>query len=149
MTAARDTEQMSETPGPGRFVALDASECRDLLRSQNVGRIALNDPSSPDGQAIAVLPVAYMLAADDLIGIVTGAATILGGLRTPDRSVGFEIDDIDVETATGWSVLAACHTVEIDPALLATLRPWAGGERNLAVGLRIDRLSGRIVSRAE
>lgn len=149
MTAARDTEQMSETPGPGRFAALDESECRDLLRSQSVGRIALADPSGPGGQGVAVLPVAYRLSGDDLIGVLTGASTVLGVLRTPGLTVGFEIDDIDVETATGWSVLAACRTEEIDPLLVATLRPWAGGERNLAIGLRIVRLSGRIVSRPE
>lgn len=149
MTDARDTEQMSETPGPGRFAALDESECRDLLSSQRVGRIALSDPSVADGQGIVVLPVAYALTDDGLIGIVTGAAGVLGSLRTPGRHVGFEIDDIDVETATGWSVLAACHTEEIDPGQLGTLRPWAGGERHQAIGLRIDRLTGRVVSRAE
>ncbi|MDA8438356.1 MAG: pyridoxamine 5'-phosphate oxidase family protein [Propionibacterium sp.] len=149
MTDVRDTEQMSETPGPGRFAVLDESECLALLGSQRVGRVALTDPSIPDGQGIVVLPVAYVLTDDGVIGILTGAAGVLGSLRTPGRIIGFEIDDIDVETATGWSVLAACHTERIDPALLDSLRPWPGGERHLAIGLRIDRLSGRIVSRAE
>ena len=149
MTLERDTEQMSETSGPGRFAALDRSECLDLLRSQHVGRVGFSDPTSSAGSTVAVLPVAYTMAGDSLIGIVTGAATVLAGLRVPGVPVGFEIDDIDIETGTGWSVLAACHTESISPDVVAGLRPWAGGVRDLPIGLRIDRLTGRIVSRAE
>ena len=149
MTLERDTEQMSETPGPGRFAALDASECLDLLRSQRVGRLGFTDPTNPADSTVAVLPVAYTLAGDSLIGILTSASGVLAGLHDPGRPVGFEIDDVDVETATGWSVLAACHTEAIDPQLVAALQPWAAGDRSLPIGLRIDRLSGRVVSRAE
>ncbi|HEX2856565.1 MAG TPA: pyridoxamine 5'-phosphate oxidase family protein [Propionibacteriaceae bacterium] len=145
----RDLEQMSETPGPGRFAPLDESECVELLRSQLVGRVAFTDPSLGGAGAVTVLPVAYTVVGDSLIGIVTGAGGILSSLRTPGRPVGFEIDDVDVETATGWSVLASCHTELIDHGLVASLRPWAGGERDLPIGLRIERLTGRIVSRAE
>lgn len=149
MTFERDTEQMSETPGPGRFAALDESECLELLRSQLVGRVAFTDQTGSDGGAVMVLPVAYTVADESLIGMVTGAGGILATLRAPGRPVGFEIDDVDIETATGWSVLASCRTETIEHELVASLRPWAGGERDLPIGLRIERLSGRIVSRAE
>lgn len=149
MTLDRDTEQMSETPGPGRFAALDRSECLDLLRSQRVGRVGFHEPTGSGTTTVAMLPVSYTLVGDSVIGIVTSAAGVLARLGTPGQQVGFEIDDVDVETATGWSVLAACHTESIDPDLVAGLEPWAGGHRSVPIGLRIDRLSGRIVSRAE
>jgi uncharacterized protein len=50
----------------------------------------------------------------------------------PGRGVAFEVDDIDVVTRTGWSVLGVGEAYEVsDPARLAELaarpEPWARG----------------------
>jgi len=66
--------------------------------------------------------------------------------------IAFEIDDTDVETKSGWSVLATGPGELIeDPDALAALRaftdnrPWGPGSRLLYVRLRWDSLTGRRV----
>ncbi len=62
--------------------------------------------------------------------------------------VAFEVDDIDVATATGWSVLvqgeAAAHDGDLDGLRLP--EPWAPGDRTLIVVITATTYSGRAVS---
>ncbi|MFD4878180.1 helix-turn-helix domain-containing protein [Streptomyces sp. NPDC058420] len=139
--AGGDGEQ---TPGPGRagsdprFTALTVQECRELLSTHGVGRLAIPTASGP-----VIVPVNY--------SVVDGAIvyrTAPGAM--PSRAAGcqvtFEIDRIDDAFAEGWSVLAlgrARTVTDADDVRHLTEQafstPWVGGAREEWV--RIDALS--------
>lgn len=77
---------------------LSQSTCRDLLASREAGRLAFVD----DGYPI-ILPVSYRYV-DGRIWIRTGAGSKLE--RAPLSPVSFEIDELDLPSRSGWSVLA-------------------------------------------
>ncbi|MFJ7779439.1 helix-turn-helix domain-containing protein [Streptomyces yangpuensis] len=124
------------------LVPLGETECRDLLGTHGVGRIAVVTPEGP-----VVLPVNYLMAGSD-IAFRTSAVSVVG--RSAGTEAAFEIDHIDDVTASGWSVLAV-GTLEgvTDPNALrhlnATARssPWAGGDRDQWMRLTPARVTGR------
>ncbi|MFJ7587541.1 helix-turn-helix domain-containing protein [Streptomyces sp. NPDC097617] len=127
------------------LVPLDEDECRTLLGTYGVGRIAVFTPEGP-----AVLPVNYLIAGAD-IAFRTAAEALAA--RAAGTEVAFEIDNIDDVTAGGWSVLAVGELEAVtDPAeirhLTATARsqPWAGGTRTHWMKLTPVRLTGRRVT---
>ncbi|MEU3772454.1 pyridoxamine 5'-phosphate oxidase family protein [Streptomyces sp. NPDC032472] len=134
-TARRDTA----------LVPLDEDECRSLLGTYGVGRIAVFTPEGP-----AVLPVNYLIAGAD---IAFRTAVDALAARAAGTEVAFEIDNIDDVTAGGWSVLAVGELEAVtDPEeirhLTATARsqPWAGGPRTHWMKLTPVRLTGRRVA---
>jgi len=149
--AGGDSDQ---TPGTGRagsdptFTELTVQECRELLSTHGVGRVAIPTVSGP-----VIVPVNY--------SVVDGAIvyrTAPGAM--PSRAAGcqvtFEIDRIDDAFSEGWSVLAigrARTVTDADDVRRLTEHafstPWAGGSREEWV--RIDALSltgRRIATRA-
>jgi len=67
--------------------------------------------------------------------------------------VAFEVDEFDVATRTGWSVLVSGWAkAATDPDALARLWekddpiPWATGIRSLFITISTDHLSGRMIS---
>ncbi|MEU8435222.1 pyridoxamine 5'-phosphate oxidase family protein [Streptomyces sp. NPDC029216] len=136
-TARRDTV----------LAPLDEEECRELLGTHGVGRIAVFTPEGP-----AVLPVNYTVAGTT-IAFRTAAETLAA--RAAGTEIAFEIDNIDDVTAGGWSVLAVGELRAVtDPQeirhLTATARshPWAGGPRTHWMKLDPVRLTGRRVVHA-
>jgi len=77
---------------------MSEAECRDLLATCEVGRIVLSLQAMP-----VALPVAYRLLGPDIVfrsapgSKLTAAAT--------NTVVGFEVDQLDSNTRSGWSVL--------------------------------------------
>ncbi|MFE6834022.1 helix-turn-helix domain-containing protein [Streptomyces sp. NPDC057705] len=133
-TARRDTT----------LVPLDETECRRLLSTHGVGRIAVFTRRGP-----AVLPVNYLVAGPD-IAFRTAAETDTA--RAVGTEVAFEIDHIDDVTASGWSVLAVGALAAVtDPHEIHRLdttarsQPWAGGPRNHWMKLTPVRITGRRV----
>ncbi|WP_053683241.1 helix-turn-helix domain-containing protein [Streptomyces sp. XY593] len=133
-TAHRDTA----------LVPLDETECRRLLNTHGVGRIAVFTPEGP-----AVLPVNYVVAGPE-IAFRTSAEAVTA--RAAGTEAAFEIDTIDDVTATGWSVLAVGELAAVaDPDELRRLNtaarshPWAGGPRTHWMKLTPARVTGRRV----
>ncbi|MFI8500029.1 helix-turn-helix domain-containing protein [Streptomyces sp. NPDC085524] len=133
-TARRDTA----------LVPLEEDECRELLGTHGVGRIAVFTPDGP-----AVLPVNYLIAGP---GIAFRTAVEALAARAAGTEVAFEIDNIDDVTAGGWSVLAVGELEAVTDAeeihhLTATARsqPWAGGPRTHWMKITPIRLTGRRV----
>jgi uncharacterized protein len=127
------------------FGPLSSEECRLRLAAGSVGRVAWNTVDGPQ-----ILPVTYAVH-NDAVVFRTAAYGPLADLRHV-RRVAFEIDEIDGETRTGWSVLVtgqsraaakAGELVELwskaDPV------PWAPGTRNLFIEISIDQLTGRSI----
>ncbi|MGW1518595.1 helix-turn-helix domain-containing protein [Streptomyces sp. NPDC002287] len=126
------------------LVPLDEEECRMLLGTHGVGRIALFTPDGP-----AVLPVNYMVVGTTIV--FRTAAQALAA-RAAGTEIAFEIDKIDDVTADGWSVLAVGELQAVTAPdeiqhLTATARshPWAGGPRTHWMKLAPVRLTGRRV----
>ncbi|MFH8800812.1 DUF1918 domain-containing protein [Streptomyces sp. NPDC017936] len=128
---------------------LAPDECRALLSSHGVGRVAV---SGPDGRP-AIVPVNYEVV-DDTIAFRTAPDSL------PAAAVGteaaFEVDHVDDALSQGWSVLAVGPaSVVTDPGVVRALTerahttPWAGGAREMWVSIRPTRLTGRRITAAE
>jgi hypothetical protein len=135
---------LASDPAAGQTMALDRRECRRLLESEGIGRVGFVGPDGP-----SVLPVNYLFS-DGRVIFRTAPRSPLARLN--DAAVCFEVDGIDHEQRTGWSVLATgrARTV-LDPAgELGCGRPhsWAGGERDIYVVIGIERITGRRVGAA-
>ncbi|MFJ3921766.1 helix-turn-helix domain-containing protein [Streptomyces sp. NPDC090022] len=125
------------------LVPLDESECRRLLGTHGVGRIAVFTPEGP-----AIVPVNYMVAGT-AIAFRTSAQAVVA--RAVGTEVAFEIDHIDDVDADGWSVLAvgeleaATDDERQHLAVMARSQPWAGGIRTHWMKITPVRITGRRV----
>jgi uncharacterized protein len=129
------------------FQELSVARCQELLAGQTTGRVAWNAPDGPQ-----VLPVSYALDVGDIV-FRTSPYGALSQLRVR-TNVAFEIDDIDAEQGTGWSVVARGSAQAVVQARhLERLWsddgrvPWAAGTRNLFIAITPRTLTGRIVRR--
>ena len=82
----------------GGSASLPATECLALVRSHTIGRVGWNAPDGPQ-----ILPVTYVLR-DESIIFRTAPYGALSELRNAHQ-VAFEVDEFDVVTRTGWTVL--------------------------------------------
>ena len=128
----------------GHFTRLAGDECGHLLRGHSVGRV-----SWVSSRGLQVLPVSYVSSAG-LIYFRSNPDTVMGELAGP-VAVAFEVDDIDVSTATGWSVLVQGVARAHDDSTSDLRIPdaWAPGERILTVVITPSACSGRAVSAAQ
>jgi nitroimidazol reductase NimA-like FMN-containing flavoprotein (pyridoxamine 5'-phosphate oxidase superfamily) len=122
---------------------LTSGECRELLSSGIVGRVAMATPVGP-----RIVPVNYAVHEDAVI-IRTSPYSELGTYGR-GTELAFEIDHVDHETHQGWSVVALGRAEAVQgsdeiAAIRGTWdpRPWAGGSRNLYLRLVVRELTGR------
>lgn len=117
------------------FEALSPEECRNLLATARVGRVAwLTDAG------INVLPVNFHLT-DGRIVFHTSATSALSRLQQP-TAVSFQTDDIDLDAAIGWSVLVRGTTSAAGDDHSASWAPDA----SVGIAISTDWLAGRVVS---
>ncbi|MGW7363517.1 pyridoxamine 5'-phosphate oxidase family protein [Streptomyces sp. NPDC054841] len=141
-------------PGQGQALLhpqlrdLSPDECRTLLSTHGVGRVAVSTPDGP-----AVVPVNYEVF-DDAIAFRTAPDSVPAAAVGAD--VAFEVDHLDEATSQGWSVLVVGPAQAVtDPDAVRRLadrahtEPWAGGEREMWVSIQPTRLSGRRISPAD
>ncbi|GAA2404786.1 hypothetical protein GCM10010420_35500 [Streptomyces glaucosporus] len=120
---------------------LDPDECRAHLTTHGVGRIAVTTPEGP-----AIVPVNYQVVDDEIAFRTAPDATPAAAVG---HEVAFEVDHVDEAFRRGWSVLVvgpARAAAEDETARLADRTPygpWAGGERDLWVLIRPERVTGR------
>jgi len=128
------------------LVELNRTECLRLLGQGVIGRIVYTVGALP-----AVLPVNYAMDGEEII-FRTGSDTILEA-ATSNEVVAFEVDDVNLETRTGWSVLALGKAYHItDPARLTELTarvppPWAPGRSANTIAVPTLLLTGRQLRR--
>ncbi|HEY7721486.1 MAG TPA: pyridoxamine 5'-phosphate oxidase family protein [Pedococcus sp.] len=126
-----------------RIEYLTTEECLQLLATASVGRIAVTRDALP-----VILPVNFAVDGTSLV-IRTNDGAILKAARAGGAVVAFEVDSLDEEAMTGWSVLVTGTLREIS-AVSAVLRaeqlplaPWAGGVRRHFVRITPGLMSGR------
>jgi len=128
--------------GPRDLSTLSAQECLRLLGSATVGRIVYTSNALP-----AVAPVNYVMDGDDIVIRTAPGSKLEAAMR--NTVVGFQIDQIDAATHTGWSVLAIGRATHVtDPAGIRRLDglgliTWMPDSRNHYVRIECQQLTGR------
>nr|WP_274389109.1 pyridoxamine 5'-phosphate oxidase family protein [Streptomyces taklimakanensis] len=126
-----------------RFTDLDEDECRALLATHGVGRVAVTTSAGP-----SIVPVSYLVTGDDIAYRTAPGAT---SAEAVGHEVAFEVDNVDESFRWGWSVQVvgpARPGGEAESARLtaeAPGRPWVDGERDMWVLVRADRVTGHRV----
>ena len=120
---------------------LTERQCRDLLQTEQIGRVAVSIGALP-----AIFPVNYRVVDGDIIFRTGEGLKRRAALR--GSVVGFEVDHIDPEAATGWSVMVVGlareqEPDEADPPEYGSISPWAGGERSHVIRIHPEVVSGR------
>jgi hypothetical protein len=136
-----------EPPADGGLEVLAESECQRLLHNMSFGRAGV----STAGVAM-ILPVNYAMVGDDVV-FFTGRGMKLRAAQA-QKTMTFEIDSFDPETASGWSVLVVGTAEEVDAGELygkrvKALRPAAPGQRHRIVRIRTDMVTGRRFRRTQ
>jgi uncharacterized protein len=123
---------------------LSDDECYRLLATQQIGRLGVNAEHYP-----LIFPVNYALD-HGVIVIRTDAGTKLAA--ADHANVTFEVDEIDQQTRSGWSVLVRGLAEEVTTEHRAELiertkasgvEPWAPGDRGHWMRLIPQEISGR------
>ena len=118
-------------------------ECLNLLATATVGRLGLLVDGRPE-----VLPVNYALDGDTVL-FRTTQGTVLN--QASLSVVAFEVDHLEPETHSGWSVLVQGTARDIGDAIDATserlrrlsLITWAPGRRQSWFQVHPDKITGR------
>jgi nitroimidazol reductase NimA-like FMN-containing flavoprotein (pyridoxamine 5'-phosphate oxidase superfamily) len=127
-----------------KIASLSGDECRDLLATREVGRLAVVIGGYPE-----IFPVNYALARDRIL-IRTDPGAKLS--HATFERVCFEVDQLDTATRTGWSVLVkgVVHELEEDDHHAGELgtaanriEPWAGGDRSHVLVVTPVSVTGR------
>jgi nitroimidazol reductase NimA-like FMN-containing flavoprotein (pyridoxamine 5'-phosphate oxidase superfamily) len=128
-----------------RVVELDREECRRLLAGTSLGRLAINVPGWPP----VIRPVNYVFDQSSGSVVFRSAqgskftALLLSG------QAAFEIDGVEPQDETGWSVIVVgvveeiTNAVEISRLERLGLRPWAPGDKPHWLRIRSMVVSGR------
>ena len=116
-----------------------------LLSTIPVGRVVFTVGALP-----AIVPVAFAVH-DGAVVMRTSAESRLA--RQPGGVLAFEIDDIDAETRTGWSVVVmGVATVVADPeqraAIDGLVKMFAPGRKDVCIRLPLTVVTGRRISAA-
>jgi nitroimidazol reductase NimA-like FMN-containing flavoprotein (pyridoxamine 5'-phosphate oxidase superfamily) len=125
---------------------LSETECLLLLGRSVVGRLATVRDGRPD-----VFPVNFRRDGRTIV-FRTDAGTKLDQLGAAGV-VAFEVDEIDPQSHTGWSVVVVgpAHDITDDeePESLRRLRlePWPPGPKTRYVRLEPERIDGRRIVR--
>jgi nitroimidazol reductase NimA-like FMN-containing flavoprotein (pyridoxamine 5'-phosphate oxidase superfamily) len=122
---------------------LSAEECRLLIQDGGVSTVAFRSP-----KRLEIVPVDFQVYGDSIVFRTTPYTEL--GLHGPGSNAVFEVDQLDAEQHTGWSVVARgqLHVVS-DAAENSAIRlgrdpqPWAGGVRRLYLQLPCRELTGR------
>jgi nitroimidazol reductase NimA-like FMN-containing flavoprotein (pyridoxamine 5'-phosphate oxidase superfamily) len=133
---------MLTTSGNG---SIDRQRCIELLRGVQVGRIAWR---AADG--IHILPVTFIWYENTVV-FRTSPYGVLSEL-VHEADVAFEIDHVDEQTHSGWSVVVRGRArATAEPEELRRLWrlddpvPWAAGTRNLFIQITPSLITGRRV----
>jgi uncharacterized protein len=135
VTAAADRAAIVE------LIELDDAECLRLLAEHEIGRVVFTDAALPAAQ-----PVTYLLDDEEIVFRTSGGGKLAAATR--NAVVAFQVDRIDTDTRTGWSVLGVGQAYEVVvPERLAELAermptPWAPNRTSHTIAIPLQRLSG-------
>lgn len=147
----RESERFAMTTdhsgNQGDISVLPEDECRALLSTTTVGRIAfVND----DGQQLVPVNFAFI---DGAIYFRTLSDGFLAQLARDHDDVAFGVDHHSDTYRHGWNVTVKGSAMEAEDRATINLvlahprlNPWAGGVRPMVIRVSIDSIDGRRVS---
>ena len=121
---------------------LDQHECWELLRGEEVGRLAIAITGHPD-----IFPINFLVDHGAVV-FRTAEGTKLAG-AVLGVAVAFEIDGFDADAGEAWSVVLKGRATEIEAmqdvfdALDLPLFPWHASPKHRFVRIVPEELSGR------
>jgi nitroimidazol reductase NimA-like FMN-containing flavoprotein (pyridoxamine 5'-phosphate oxidase superfamily) len=124
------------------MTVLETEECLDLLRKEDVGRLAVSIVEHPD-----IFPINYVVDRGQVV-FRTAQGTKLAG-AVLGRGVAFEVDGYDRSTGEAWSVVVKGHAVEVERlqdlyvALTLPLFPWHAAPKHHFVRIEPTEITGR------
>jgi nitroimidazol reductase NimA-like FMN-containing flavoprotein (pyridoxamine 5'-phosphate oxidase superfamily) len=118
---------------------LDHGECLRLLAVGRVGRVVFTEAAMP-----AARPVSYLLDGEEVVFGTANGSRVATAVR--HAVVAFQVDEIDLETCVGWSVLGVGEAYEVtEPARLAALtahRPRSPTRTGHTIAIPLQWLTG-------
>jgi nitroimidazol reductase NimA-like FMN-containing flavoprotein (pyridoxamine 5'-phosphate oxidase superfamily) len=130
---------MATPPG---IEELEQSTCWQLLRDNEVGRLAVSIAEHPD-----IFPINYVVDHGTVV-FRTNEGTKLAG-AVLGLAVAFEVDGYDPERGEAWSVVVKGRAAEVEQLLgrfdVADLPlfPWHAGPKFRVVRIEPDEVTGR------
>jgi nitroimidazol reductase NimA-like FMN-containing flavoprotein (pyridoxamine 5'-phosphate oxidase superfamily) len=129
------------TQGERGLDELDEEECRQLLGTAVIGRIAFTERALP-----AIQPVRFALIGNHVVIPTRPGSKMAAAAR--GAVVAFEVDSFDPETRTGWSVTTVGPSRVVDDDEFAALdalglRPWAATDEPVYIAIRTMVWHGR------
>jgi nitroimidazol reductase NimA-like FMN-containing flavoprotein (pyridoxamine 5'-phosphate oxidase superfamily) len=146
MTSGADPDRARHQPR--EILVLSREECLALLASSDFGRLAVTS----SGETPIIRPVNYVF--DERSQSVTFRTALGSKFHALVRSAkaAFEIDGVDPDMRTGWSVIISGVTDEVTNPLEQRrldglqLDTWAPGEKSHWVRIRAWTVSGRRIT---
>jgi len=136
---------MTTAEGQRLLAALEEAECRRLLMTASVGRVAFTEGAMP-----AIQPASFAVSRNDVL-IPTGLGSkMAAGSR--GAVLAFEVDDYDLTERTGWNVTVIGPSRLIsDPTKVTALDalgvlPWAPATSHCYIALHMAVVRGRRIS---
>ncbi len=137
---------MDHAHGDRLMEVLDPTECRHLLASATIGRLAYTEGALP-----AIQPVSFVVH-DGRVLIPTRVGSKVA-IASRGAVVAFEVDEFDAATRTGWNVtvVGPSHVVS-EPAEVAALDylgavPWAPADVPCYITVATTLIRGRRIVR--
>ena len=121
---------------------LDEQQCWELASQRSIGRLAVSVGNKPD-----VFPVNYVVH-DGTIIVKTSAGLKLAA-ATIGPGVAFEVDALDEQTHTGWSVVFRGVATEIEAlddiieAESLGIQTWADSDKRRFLRITPSVITGR------
>ena len=125
---------------------LSLDECWEALAQSSVGRVGVVVDSAPE-----IYPVNFVVDGHSVVFRTDPGNKLRGLDRSP--SVCFEVDLVDPDAKTGWSVLVKGRAVEVTTAeeqralVDLPLELWAFGDKSHWIRIRAHEVTGRQIHR--
>lgn len=124
-------------------------ECLRLLAGSSLGRLAIVDGRQP-----IILPVNYVYTEDGIVVRTDDGVKLDAGAQ---HLVALEIDEIDVASRVGWSVLVKGHSFDVTDTLderserlqQVDVETWAPGPKSRRMLVEVTTVTGRRLSRTQ
>jgi len=124
------------------ITSLDTHSCLGLLRTTDVGRLAVSITDHPD-----IFPINYVVDRGTVVFRSAEGTKLAAALL--GRGVAFEADGYDAEAGEAWSVVVKGSAVEIEQmhdlfdALDLPLFPWHAGAKHRFIRIEPVEITGR------
>lgn len=119
---------------------LSATDCRRLLPTAPVGRLAVPAPNFP-----SLDPVSFAVVEGELVVAVPAGSA--GDALPPGAVVAFEADLLDRTLRQGWSVVVKGPVEDLDPDVAEVVRPmlspWPVSPADRLLLIRSERITGQ------